>query len=117
MVRVTEKGGPVVATVWDFRGGLTYQRLFWDTAAGIDPQAADARDRLFSAELALPDGLPNLFSRAGLAGAQRESITIRMNYACFDDYWQPLLGGQGPGWAGTSRHICWCAVGRNAPPH
>ncbi len=28
--------------VWDFRGGLVYQRLFWDTAAGLDPRAGDA---------------------------------------------------------------------------
>jgi SAM-dependent methyltransferase len=96
MRRVTRAGGTVVAAVWDFRGGLVYQRLFWDTAAGLDPQAGAARDRLFSGPLALPDGLPKLFSAAGLTGVQRASLTIRMSYANFDDYWQPLLGGQGP---------------------
>ena len=96
MRRVTRRGGTVAAAVWDFRGGLVYQRLFWDTASGIDPRAADARDRLFSGALALPDGLPKLFNEAGLADVQRGSLTIRMNYASFDDYWQPLLGGQGP---------------------
>jgi hypothetical protein len=25
-----------------------------------------------------------------------DSLTIRMNYASFEDYWGPLLGGQGP---------------------
>ena len=55
MRRVTRPGGTVVAAVWDFRGGLVYQRLFWDTAAGIDPAAADARDTW--ARLAgLPEG-------------------------------------------------------------
>jgi SAM-dependent methyltransferase len=96
MRRVTRSGGTVVAAVWDFRGGLVYQRLFWDTAAGIDPRAGIARDRLFSAPLALPDGLPMLFDAAGLDQIQRGSITIRMDYASFEDYWQPLLGGQGP---------------------
>ena len=96
MCRVTRGGGKVAAAVWDFRGGLVYQRLFWDTAAGIDPRAADARDRLFAGALALPDGLLKLFADAGLADVQRGSLTIRMNYANFDDYWQPLLGGQGP---------------------
>jgi SAM-dependent methyltransferase len=96
MRRVTRCGGTVAAAVWDFRGGLVYQRLFWDTASGIDPRAADARDRLFSGALALPDGLPNLFNAAGITEVQRGSLTIRMNYANFDDYWQPLLGGQGP---------------------
>ena len=96
MKRVTRPGGVVVAAVWDFRGGLVYQRLLWDTAAGIDPQAAIARDKLFSGALALPDGLSQLFGAAGLVDVQRESITFRMNYSNFDDYWQPLLGGQGP---------------------
>ena len=96
MRRVTGSSGTIAAAVWDFRGGLVYQRLFWDTAAGIDPKAREARDRLFSSALALPDGLPNLFRAAGLNQVQRDSLTIRMKYACFDDYWQPLLGGQGP---------------------
>jgi SAM-dependent methyltransferase len=96
MRRVTRRGGTVVAAVWDFRGGLVYQRLFWDTASGIDPRAADARDRLFSGALALPDGLPKLFQDAGFADVERASLTSRMTYASFDDYWQPLLGGQGP---------------------
>lgn len=96
MRRVTQSGGIIAAAVWDFRGGLVYQRLFWDTAAGIDPRAGETRDRLFSSELALPEGLPNLFRAAGLNEVQQDSLTIRMKYASFDDYWQPLLGGQGP---------------------
>jgi SAM-dependent methyltransferase len=96
MRRVTRSGGSLVAAVWDFRGGLVYQRLFWDTAAGLDPAAGAARDRLFSGALALPEGLPALFERAGLAAIAPASLTIRMDYANFDDYWQPLLGGQGP---------------------
>jgi hypothetical protein len=86
----------VIAAVWDFRGGLVYQRIFWDTAAGIDPGAASARDKLFSGPLALPEGLPRLFESVGLAQVERASITIRMDYANFDDYWQPMCGGQGP---------------------
>ena len=94
--RVTVPGSSIVAAVWDFRGGLVYQRIFWDTAAGIDPVAALARDRLFSGALALPDGLTGLFESAGLDRVERTSITIRMEYANFDDYWKPLCGGQGP---------------------
>jgi SAM-dependent methyltransferase len=96
MRRVTAAGGTVAAAIWDFRGGLVFQRLFWDTAAGIDPQAGAARDRLFSAPLALPGGLPNLFAQAGFAQIARGSITVRMDYADFSDYWEPLCGGQGP---------------------
>lgn len=96
MMRVTRPGGAVAASVWDFRGGLVFQRLFWDTASGIDPGAGRARDKLFSGALALPDGLPALFKTCGLARIERASLTIRMDYASFDDYWQPLHGGQGP---------------------
>jgi SAM-dependent methyltransferase len=94
--RVTMPGCPVVAAVWDFRGGLVYQRIFWDTAASIDPGAAATRDRLFSGPLALPEGLLRLFESAGLKQVKRTSVTIRMDYANFDDYWRPLCGGQGP---------------------
>jgi SAM-dependent methyltransferase len=96
MRRVTAPGGVIVAAVWDFRGGLVYQRIFWDTAAGIDPGAGLARDRLFSTPLALPGGLAKLFRRAELDRIEEFSITIRMDYADFNDYWRPLLGGQGP---------------------
>jgi SAM-dependent methyltransferase len=96
MRRVTAPGGRLVAAVWDFRGGLVYQRIFWDTAAGIDHSAARARDKLFSGPLALPDGLAGLFKSVGFDQIERASITIRMDYASFDDYWQPLCGGQGP---------------------
>ena len=96
MRRVTRPGGVLGAAVWDFRGGLVYQRLFWDTAAGIDPGAAPARDRLFSHPLAEPDGLAELWRGAGLAEVETGSLTIRMEYLSFDDYWDPLLLGQGP---------------------
>ncbi|MBX9844977.1 MAG: class I SAM-dependent methyltransferase [Xanthobacteraceae bacterium] len=96
MMRVTRSGGVVAASVWDFRGGLVFQRMFWDTAAGIDPGAGQVRDKLFSGALALPDGLEKLFDESGLERVRRGSLTIRMDYASFDDYWEPLLGGQGP---------------------
>jgi SAM-dependent methyltransferase len=96
MRRVVQPGGIIAGAVWDFRGGLVFQRLFWDTAAGLDSAAGAARDRLFSSPLALPDGLPTLWREAGLAAVERSSLTIRMEYANFADYWEPLLGGQGP---------------------
>ena len=44
----------------------------------------------------MPDGLPLLWGEAGLATVKRGSITICLEYADFADYWEPLLGGQGP---------------------
>ena len=66
MRRVTRPGGTVAASVWDFRGGLVYQRLFWDTASGIDEGAGRARDRLFATPLATGEGLVRLWTEAGL---------------------------------------------------
>jgi SAM-dependent methyltransferase len=96
IIRVTKPDGLVVAASWDFRGGLVYQRLLWDSAAAIEPQAAATRARLFSHPLAKPDGMSDLFRACGLDDVTRTGVTIRMDFADFDDYWQPLLGGQGP---------------------
>jgi len=51
---------------------------------------------LFADPLALPGGLQNLFRDAGLVNIERESLTFRMDFDNFDDYWNPLSGGQGP---------------------
>jgi SAM-dependent methyltransferase len=96
MRRVTCSGGVLAAAVWDFRGGLVFQRLFWDTAAAIDSEAAATRGRLFSHPLAQSDGLARLWREIELRDVDEGSLTIRMDYEGFDDYWEPLLGGQGP---------------------
>jgi SAM-dependent methyltransferase len=96
MARVTRPGGVVATVVWDFCGGLVYQRLFWDTAAVLEPSAGRSRDRLFSHPLSDPAELGRLWSEAGLVDVSIGSLTVRMDYASFDDYWEPLLGGQGP---------------------
>jgi ubiquinone/menaquinone biosynthesis C-methylase UbiE len=46
--RVTRPGGAIAAAVWDFSGGLVYQRMFWDTAAALDPEGDRARGRHFA---------------------------------------------------------------------
>jgi SAM-dependent methyltransferase len=96
MRRVTRSGGVLVASVWDFRGGLAYQRLFWDAAAGLDPAAVAVRDRLWSHPLASPAGLADFWRAVGLETVICESVTIQMDFADFADYWEPLCGGQGP---------------------
>ena len=96
MCRVVMPGGMIASAVWDFRGGLVYQRMLWDTIASLDPEAAATRDRIFSAPLGLPDGMVDLWREAGLEDVTRASLTIRMDFSNFADYWEPLLGGQGP---------------------
>ena len=96
MRRVVMPGGVIASAVWDFRGGLVYQRILWDTIASLDPRAAATRDRIFSAPLGLPDGMVDLWRAEGLDDVTRSSLTIRMDFSNFSDYWEPLLGGQGP---------------------
>jgi SAM-dependent methyltransferase len=96
MRRVTRSGGTVAAVVWDSRGGLVFQRMLWDTAVVIDPNARVARDSLFANPVAIPGGLAAVFHDTGLEDVETRSLTIRMDYENFEDYWQPFLGGQGP---------------------
>jgi SAM-dependent methyltransferase len=96
MKRVTKRDGIIAAAVWDFRGGLVYQRLLWDSIVSTDPPSAAVRDRLFSHPLGIGGGLESLWTEIGLAQIESRSLSIRMDFADFADYWEPLLGGQGP---------------------
>jgi hypothetical protein len=96
MDRVTRRGGALAAAIWDFRGGLVYQRIFWDTAAARDPEADHARARHFSAPLTRPGELAAALRDAGLRVVRSGSLTIRMDDADFADYWEPIADAQGP---------------------
>jgi ubiquinone/menaquinone biosynthesis C-methylase UbiE len=96
MRRVTRPGGMIAAAVWDFYGGLVYQRLFWDTAVVLDADAERARARQFSNPLTGEGELAEAFRAAGLRAVEATSLTIRMRYASFADYWEPIRGATGP---------------------
>jgi len=96
MRRVTRPGGTVAAVVWDSRGGLVFQRMMWDTAVAIDPNARVTRNNLFANPVAIPGGLAGFFNEAGVTKIDTQSVTIRMDYENFEDYWQSFQGGQGP---------------------
>ena len=94
--RVTRAGGVVAAAVWDFAGGLVYQRIFWDTAATLDGDADAARARQYSSPLTHEGELAAAFRAAGLREVEERPLSIRMHYADFADYWQPIADAQGP---------------------
>ena len=96
MRRVTRQCGIVAAAVWDFAGGLVYQRIFWDTAAALDAKADQARARHYSSPLTGAGELAGAFAAAGLRDVEETSLTIRIEYADFADYWQPIENAQGP---------------------
>jgi SAM-dependent methyltransferase len=100
MVRVTRPGGVVAAAVWDYGGGMQMLRLFWDEAVALAPQDA-SRDEA-RMPLTTRDGLADLWRAHGLQHVEAQALTIDMGFESFDDYWQPLLCGQGPAGAYVS---------------
>jgi hypothetical protein len=58
--------------------------------------ASEVAVAVFANPVAIPGGLAGFFRQAGLAAVEEKSLTIRMDYANFEDYWQSFLAGQGP---------------------
>jgi SAM-dependent methyltransferase len=88
-------GGVVSACVWDYRGGMEFLRRFWDAASALDP-AVQELDEGRRFPLCRPDALENLFRTGGLEDVRCEAIEIATEFAGFDDFWKPFLGGTGP---------------------
>jgi hypothetical protein len=95
MRRVTRPGGVVCAAFWDSPGGAAASRMFWDTAAALDEAAATARDRTMGRPIYAPGALPRIWAETGLTEIDQRSLTIRMDFADFDDYWGPYASGEG----------------------
>lgn len=96
MRRVVKPGGRVGAAVWDMAGGYVAQRLFWDTAACLLPGAEEGRKSAYSRPLTRKGEMRAAFIESGLSDVVDTSLTIRMNYAGFADYWGPIAAGEGP---------------------
>jgi SAM-dependent methyltransferase len=96
MRRITRPGGVVVASVWDFRGGLPHHRIFLDTAAALDPGGGQSlRAKALSGAFTGAGELGAMWSKMGLRDVAQTSLAIRMEFQSLADYWQPWLGGQG----------------------
>jgi trans-aconitate methyltransferase len=94
--QVLTPGGTIAAYVWDYAGGMQLLRTFWDAATALDP-AASALDEGARFPLCQPAALQQLFRDAGLSSVAVTELTVPTPLASFEDYWQPFLGGQGPG--------------------
>lgn len=96
MRRVAKPGATVGAAVWDARGGFVTNRMFFDTAAALDAQAGERRARNYTRPMTRPGELRNAWLAAGFNDVVETTLTIRMEFASFDDYWAPLTGKEGP---------------------
>lgn len=96
MRRVARPEATVAGTVWDVRGGGVSNRIFWDTAAVLDVKADERRAQNYTKPMALPGALGRAWRAGGLADVEETSLTIRMEFSSFDDYWTPYCGKQGP---------------------
>ncbi len=96
MRRVTRSGGTVAAATWDTRGGLVSYRLFFDTAAAVDPGAVARRAKAYTRPMSRPGELERAWRAAGLIDVEQDIVSIRMEFASFADYWAPIDGKDGP---------------------
>jgi ubiquinone/menaquinone biosynthesis C-methylase UbiE len=94
--RVARPGATVAAAVWDARGGYVANRMFFDTAAALDPRANDRRARNYTRPLTRPGEFAQAWQAAGFNDVADTSLSIRMDFASFDDYWVPYEGKDGP---------------------
>jgi SAM-dependent methyltransferase len=95
MRRVARPGGVVAACVWDFGGGMTVLRTFWDAASSLDPAAA-SRDQATTRPFATREELEALWRRAGLGAITTGAIAAEASYHDFEDLWGPLVEPDGP---------------------
>ncbi|MEM9198430.1 MAG: class I SAM-dependent methyltransferase [Pseudomonadota bacterium] len=96
LVRVTRPGGAVAATVWDSRGGLMFNRLFFDAASPVSARVAARRGANYARPMTRQGQLAAAMQAAGLAEIVEETLVIHMSYAGFDDYWGGLVEGDSP---------------------
>ena len=92
MARVTRPGGLVAACVWDHAGGGGPLASFWLAVHDLDPQAR-GESGLAGARAG---HLTELCEAAGLTDVEETSLTVRVPFATFDEWWEPFTLGVGP---------------------
>jgi SAM-dependent methyltransferase len=96
MARVTQPGGTLASCVWDYSGGMTLLRAFWDAAREVVPGRAERFDEGTIMRWCSPGELEGLWRAAGLESARTGSLEVSAGYSDFEDLWSPLPTGIGP---------------------
>lgn len=99
MGRVTRSGGVVATCVWDYAGHHDPLAVFWAAARERDPAVGDESDLAGVRE----GHLVELCRAAGLTRVEGTALTVRLEHADFDAWWQPFTEGVGVAGAYLSR--------------
>lgn len=91
MARVTRDGGLVAACVWDFSEGGPLGP-FWEAALAVDPAA----DPGGVSPGTRPGHLAELFREAGIAGVVDGAVSVQVEHATFEEWWEPFTLGVAP---------------------
>jgi hypothetical protein len=92
MARVTASGGTVAACVWDHAGGSGPLSPFWKAVHRVDPDAPDESQLAGARE----GHLAELFREAGVSDVEDTVLTVRVEHASFEAWWEPFTFGVGP---------------------
>jgi len=91
MARVTRDGGVVAACVWDFTDGGPIGP-FWNAARALDPAVETGSVCPGSRAGHLAD----LFRAAGIGDIVDGAVTVEVEHATFEDWWEPFTLGVAP---------------------
>ncbi len=92
MARVVRPGGVVAACVWDYEQGGSPLGLFWEAAQSLEPSLEGESGRPGTGE----GQLGELFADAGVRSIAAEALTISVEHATFEEWWEPFTLGVGP---------------------
>ena len=99
MARVTQRGGIVAACVWDHAGGEGPLSQFWGVARELDPEVEDESQLAGSRS----GHLAELMRQVGLRDVEETMLSVSVEHASFDEWWEPFTFGVGPAGAYLSK--------------
>jgi ubiquinone/menaquinone biosynthesis C-methylase UbiE len=101
MRRVTRTGGVVATAMWDSTGGNELNQSLWNAATALDSNAKQTTERPGSYGTA--EELSSLWKSNGLVSVEVKNLLFSCGFSSFDDFWLPLIEGQGPAGAYLAR--------------
>jgi SAM-dependent methyltransferase len=99
MARVTVEGGPIAVCGWDLAGDCSPLTAFWSGVHVIVPDARDEAGMKGSGE----GQLPAILEAAGIGDVREVALSVEVEHASFEDWWEPYTYGVGPAGAFVGR--------------